>query len=489
MENATEHGPSTSSSMPQLSPLESAIARHASEGDIDAVDRLVAESDHPSESIRDLHIKAHLRAIPARTFPTTALSILHDYESRGLPAPQRSYTRLITTLLSLRSSVAEAQAWDLFAHMRYVAHPVPDAYLYTLMIAACASRAIAPQPARALDLFKEMTVDKGIPPTADTYTAAIYACACSGDKLYVGEAFRLAKEMLDGHRDAYGNTAFTPDRKTFCALLEGAKRMGDLAKVRWILAEIVAESLRTRHSRDAIVVDEQIMTHVFHAYAAYKPPFNRAATVLVDENAPPTSHGAQPTSTASQDPAPEVASQQGGPSDGSQLPFVPEVPQFTTLLPQSHPEVLAETRVLFARILNDISPSGHRGGLDDPSGGNESMPHAFQQVRLTPRLLNAYLSVHYAHGLFDESAQLYQTLFEDLGVEKNAWSYVEALEYSGRSKRDARMRALAFARQVWEEWSPVEEAWRRGKQAENAAGITARLVERAYAAMIRILSL
>ena len=479
--------------MPQLSPLESAIARHASEGDIDAVDRLVAESDHPSESIRDLHIKAHLRAIPARTFPTTALSILHDYESRGLPAPQRSYTRLITTLLSLRSSVAEAQAWDLFAHMRYIAHPVPDAYLYTLMIAACASRAIAPQPARALDLFKEMTVDKGIPPTADTYTAAIYACACSGDKLYVGEAFRLAKEMLDGHRDAYGNTAFTPDRKTFCALLEGAKRMGDLAKVRWILAEIVAESLRTRHSRDAIVVDEQIMTHVFHAYAAYKPPFNRAATVLVDENAPPTSHGAQPTSTASQDPATEVAdasvSQQGGPSDRSQLPFVPEVPQFTALLPQSHPEVLAETRVLFARILNDISPSVHRGGLDDPSGGNESMPHAFQQVRLTPRLLNAYLSVHYAHGLFDESAQLYQTLFEDLGVEKNAWSYVEALEYSGRSKRDARMRALAFARQVWEEWSPVEEAWRRGKQAENAAGITARLVERAYAAMIRILSL
>ena len=81
--------------MPQLSPLESAIARHASEGDIDAVDRLVAESDLPPESIRDLHIKAHLRAIPARTFPTTALSILHDtrqvHAHLGPALPQRSH--------------------------------------------------------------------------------------------------------------------------------------------------------------------------------------------------------------------------------------------------------------------------------------------------------------------------------------------------------------------------------------------------------------
>ena len=49
-----------------------------------------------------------------------------------------------------------------------------------------------------------MTVDRGIPPTMDAYNAAIFACACSGNKLYVGEAFRLAKEMIDGNGDAYG---------------------------------------------------------------------------------------------------------------------------------------------------------------------------------------------------------------------------------------------------------------------------------------------
>ena len=116
--------------------------------------------------------------------------------------------------------------------MRYVAHPFPDTYLYTAMIAACASRVIAPQPARALDLFTKMTVDKCIALTTAAYTAAIYACSCLCEKLYVGEAFRLAREMLDGHRDAYGQPAPVLDRRTFCALLEGAKHVGDLAKVR-----------------------------------------------------------------------------------------------------------------------------------------------------------------------------------------------------------------------------------------------------------------
>ena len=116
------------------------------------------------------------------------------------------------------------------------------------------------------------------------------------------------------------------------------------------------------------------------------------------------------------------------------------------------------------------------------------MPHAFQHVRLTPRLLNAYLSVHYAHALFDDCAQLYGTLFAELGVQKNAWTFVEALERAGRAKRDDRKLALKFAREAWAEWQPVEEAWWR-KEGRNDARIDARLVERAYVAMIRVLSL
>ncbi|TBU57213.1 hypothetical protein BD310DRAFT_822029 [Dichomitus squalens] len=506
------------SNVPDIA-LETVMSVYASAGDVPSAERFLATFAGPSPppALRDLHIKAHLRALAPRTFPTQALSLIHDYESCNLPAPQRTYTRLISSLLSLRSSVGEAQAWDLFAHMRYVAHPTPDAFLYTLMISACASRVIAPQPARALDLFTEMTVDKRIPPTAAAYTAAIYACARSGEKLYVGEAFRLAKEMLDGHRDAYGNPAFRPDRKTFCALLEGAKRTGDLAKVRWILAEIVAECLR-EGGRGGVAVDEEILTHVFHAYAAYRPPFKRSAVVLVERNgdkpteavdggatvsleaearsaeaAPTESEGApapqegEATSTATAN----VSSQEGEAApEHPQSPVETETTHFSTLLPQSHAEVLGEAQALFARVLRYVV-TPFRQASDDAehtSEAEDAIAHAFQHVRPTPRLLNAYLSVHYAHALFDAGPHLYRTVFSELGVQRNAWTYIEALERAGRARREERKPALQFAREAWAGWAPVEEAWWR-REGANEARVDARLVERAYVAMIRVLSL
>jgi len=91
-----------------------------------------------------------------------------------------TYSRLITALFHTPSSLAHAQAWDLFSHMRYVAHPHPDSLLFTQMIQACAIPNPA-EPERALDLFTEMTVDREIPPTVGAYTAAILACARSGE--------------------------------------------------------------------------------------------------------------------------------------------------------------------------------------------------------------------------------------------------------------------------------------------------------------------
>ncbi|KAI0354292.1 hypothetical protein OH77DRAFT_1405482 [Trametes cingulata] len=474
---------------------------YAERGDIANTERFLASyiGQSPSERQRHLHVKAHLKSITPRTFPTAALEVLHRYEERGLAAPQKTYTRVIHTLLSIRSAMAEAQAWDLFAHMRYVAHPTPDAFLYTAMIAACASRVLEPQPARALDLWTEMTVDKGIPPTADAYTAVIHACARSGEKPYVNEAFRLAKEMLDGHRDAYGNPAFRPDRKAFAALLEGAKRVGDLAKVRWILAEIVSESVQAaRGDVDPVFVDEGIMVHVFHAYAAYKPPFKRSATVLIDKSAEPsvnTSSEGQPASASSKDSSPDGGSPSvtehralAEHSSQAQVPLAPRRTQFTRLLPQSNAEVLGETRSLFHRILRDVAPSALAAETAEQEGFVASMPPAFEHVRLTSRLLNAYISVHYMHGIFDDAIALYRTLFSKLDVQKDAWSYVEALERSARARRGPeRKLALQFAREVWQEWQPVEDAWRR--RLPLPRGVDARMVERAYSAMIRILSL
>ena len=75
----------------------------------------------------------------------------------------------------------------------------------------------------------EMTVDRGILPTTDAYNAAIFACACSCNRLCVGKASCLAKEMTAGSHNTYGKPAFAPNRRMFCALPESVKQIEDLA--------------------------------------------------------------------------------------------------------------------------------------------------------------------------------------------------------------------------------------------------------------------
>src|SRR6266403_1760761 len=419
---------------------------------------------------RHLHIKAHENSVPPGTIPDSALLLLHSYETAGRPPPMTTYSRLIAALFRTPSSLAHAQAWDLFSHMRYVAHPHPDALLYTQMIQACALPTSI-EPERALDLFAEMTVDRQIPPTAGAYTAAILVCARSGSKVYVNEAFRLAKEMLDTHRDARGRSAFRPDSHTFGALLEGAKRIGDLGRVRWILAEMVEMTQQDPDNKD-IVVDERIMTHVFHAYAAYKPPFKRSMAPLttqtegdVDTSTPvrPT----EPIDTAPDDIKLSVP-----------IETSPE-PSFTHLPPQSRSEVIGETRALFSRI-------SHRP-LPDPTcspSGPGSLP-ALPDVHVTPRLLTAYLSVFYAHAPLETAHEVFRTVFAEHGLAKDAPALVEALERCANARRGSeRAYVRSFAGDAWQEWTALENARTMTRVRNNA-----RHKQRAYAAQIRLLAL
>ena len=424
----------------------------------------------PTERQRDLHIKTHVEATPETAFPTDALRLLHDYEGRALAPPQKTYSRLITHLLSAHSSVAHAHAWDLFTHMRYVAHPKPDALMYTTMIRACASPSISSrgEPERALDLFTEMTIDSELPPTAGAYIATILACARSGREKYVHEAFRLAKEMMDAHRDAYGRSQFEPDHRFFCALLEGAKRIGDLARVRWILAEMVKESLEQGQAADEVRVDprkaihEEAMLHVLHAYAAYRTPFHRSLAPKVPES----SQGVPTSEAESAKPADELAEEA--------VDIVAEPDHaFSRLPPQSHAEVVHEAKALFTRLLEDHRSRAANG--------------IFAHVELTPRLLNAYLSVYYAHAPFETWRELFKTLHSEAGVPRNARSYVEALERCAIAKKSERAVALQLAQEVFPQWQALEASWRAGGLQDVVTH--ARLIERASAAMIRVYSL
>ncbi|KAL1745339.1 hypothetical protein HDZ31DRAFT_63265 [Schizophyllum fasciatum] len=438
------------------------LAMYSDAGDVAAVEAYLVNNltAAPSEEQRHLHVSAHIYATPPEAVPSTAISLLHSYESQGLPAPMKTYTHAITALFEHPTSAARAQAWDLFSHMRYVAHPNPDAVLYTLMIRACASPLIssrASEPERALDLWHEMTVDHGLRPTAGAYAAVILACARAGTRAFVAEAFRLAREMLDSHRDAYGRAAYAPDTRLFCALLEGAKRVGDLARVRWLLAEMARP--RPAGERADAVVDGEVMRHVFHAYAAYEPPFRRGDALLVK---PP---GADEKATAVQE-VKAAADDAKGAAAG---------------VPQSRSEVVREAAHLFGRILRD---TGNLPPEHDPL--STPPPAKFERVEITSRLLNAYLAVFYRHSTLPTARDLFRQLYEEdefgLGVAPNASTYVDALERCAQARKGPeRQLALQFARELWADWTAFET--------DGTTLIKARLTERAHVAYIRILAL
>ena len=357
--------------------------------------------------------------------------------------------------------------------MRYVAHPKPDVLLYTLMIRACASPVSTrypSEPEKALDLWTEMTQDQKIIPTVGSYNAVILACAKSGTKIFVNEALRLARQMLDSHRDAHGFPAFRPDTKTFIALLEGAKRIGDLGRARWILAEMVrGQGVNTKEeeadTEKNIEINGDVMMHMFHAYAAYTPPFQRAATTLLEEQSTPEQQQQQ----VSQPPSAAIE------ADGR--------PSFAHIPPQSRQEVIREAKVLFERIVED------RNSANPTATASPSLPFSdrkFKNVKITTRLISSYLSVFYKHALLKTSQEMFWKVFEEHGVSRSLRVYVEALERCGNARRKIeREIAAKFANELWIKWCEEEQALKTHDKTSDVS----RLIERAHVAMVRVLAM
>ncbi|KAF8548422.1 hypothetical protein OG21DRAFT_1423101, partial [Imleria badia] len=430
-------------------------------------------------------------------FPTSALGVLHHYEAGGHFAPLKSYTRVISALFNVQTcpssdarlgrTAAQAQAWDLFAHMRYVAHPVPDAHLYALMIRACGlfSR---PEPERAWDLWTEMQTN-GVTPTKGAYEAVIRVCGRAGPE-WLGEGLRVAREMS-------GQYLITgvDGRHLWCALLEGCKRAGDLKKARWIFAEVVRGSGDGANSKDAMV-DAELMTHMFHTYASYKPPFRRGTTRLIDRstvsNEELSTDESQAEETSSRtEPLPHVSTDQtrgGGIFPDLPVDNVENMASFSRLPPQTPSDVITETRALFNSILQDISLSPDEARHPAPGG----LPVGrLAHVELTPVLLNAYLSVFYRHGSIETSLEAFESLFGDsaygLALLPDEFSYVNALERCAIARADDRHIAVRWANDVWRRWEATEATGLRG--GKGNVGPFARLVEKAHAAMRRVLTL
>ena len=124
-------------------------------------------------------------------------SALHKYEAVGHVVPTRSYTRgsFPHSPRSARTSpnphlgayATYAQTWDLFSHMRYVAHPMLDAHLSLSWVARVYRPLYMCRPERELDLWAEMQKNWIEPSTRAVYEVIILVFG-SGTK--VGGAVR-----------------------------------------------------------------------------------------------------------------------------------------------------------------------------------------------------------------------------------------------------------------------------------------------------------
>ena len=460
-------------------------------------------------------MEAHL----ARGDKSAALQTLHHFEEQLNTLPQRSYTRVISSYIagttrrtsSLTPQADKAIAWDLLAHMRLVAHPVPSRSTYNAILLSCADPQ-DPQPERALDMLVEMEQDSQITPDGETFDAAILACSRVKD--FYLEGFKLLKRMLGMHQSAlsakrfmtsqdgtssddYGATGYEPTLATFNALLEGCKRRGDLSRTRWLLGEV----LRLIQGGAGRGVDEEMIVNVLQCYAAFEPVIKREAVKVSSTMSPGNTaedqvkdadaRQAQSAFEAAAGPdTADIASIENTTSDSRPLTlFDIASPDFKPPSgPQTSLEALQEAERLFQVVLH--------------SQGDQASP--FGLLKASARIVNAYLSVKFSHDNLPDAIETWQRIWEEpilkeAGVAKNGWSYISLFERCASAKQgDERSTVAGILTAAWQEylnWNSVIERQLRALPPQHVWATRMRLgggprqVEKAWIHCIRTLAL
>jgi hypothetical protein len=199
-----------------------------------------------------------------------------------------------------------------------------------------------------------------------------------------------------------------------------------------------------------------------------------ASAALLDQGEPLAS------ATEGSSDLPSVSADVSSDSDSdTDLSHTDTMPSFSHLPPQSPGEVITEARALFNRILQDTNPTSHSTS-DMPLG-----PLAGKfNVTLTPRLLNAYMSVYYSHASIESARDVFKMLFScDAGFMADSRTYVDALERCALSRPRERDIAGKWVDELWMRWEDLERKWVNGA---TGTTVTARLVERAHTAVRRV---
>lgn len=389
--------------------------------------------------------------------PELALQHLRSMEASGHTPLLATYTAVTKRLLSPASPPhLVREGWDLYGHTRLVAYPVPDVSLYSTMIQACAHGA-HPSPERAVDLFIEMTDDNKLPPSELAYNGVIRACAREGSREYYYEALRYMRRMLDEN--------VAPSRHTFHALLEGARRHGDLARARWMLVKMIAVGAES-------TPNETTLALLLQTYAAFKPsspqtqkagsPANEvkevpegASSAVAAKEPAQTEADTRPrparTLEAKDDPAQLSDRTTGAPTGALRIiELLGEASLFYPgPLPQTSAKVLTEARNLMLQVVDDAALGSQSPSptLSTMSAASTSM---FPSVEPSTFLLNSYLAVLNSHAPFAAALDYFHHAFTATDVPKNRYSYELIMRRCELARN--KEAAVEAAKKVWEEW-------------------------------------
>lgn len=485
--------------VPTTDDLNEVIEEYAKKGQTAEVARLIqdfeagelARSEHQLTAVglpltdfhRDMVIKS---AMGPEGNTENALALLTQAEEMAQPFPQSSYNIVLERLVDGTSTElpdprTRAQALDLFANMRFAAHPTPTRELYTTMIRLCGAPQ-DPQPERARDLWLEMIEEHEMQPTANEYNAIIRALGST--KADYLEAYDLLRQMLSMHEEATsvpfeGNanklSPWVPTLETFSALLEGTKRAGDLDRARWVLNEMVDLARAGSFSGHPGLQgpDEEMMSHIFQTYAAWRPRVKRGDVKpkAVSEAEPEATDAAKSSDVVE-------AEEQDAESPGG---------------PSSRADALREATALFEAILAASTPS--------------AAANPFRGVKVTTRLVNSYLSVHLNHSSLETARQVFkdtwvacETTAPTPGqtVLPNGFTYLGVLERCARGMRKAdRALAQEWGREAWaawRKWSDLADAALPAANPQNRRkrfllGLGERQIEKVWVAVIRLLAI
>lgn len=302
--------------------------------------------------------------------------------------------------------------------MRLVSYPTPDRLMYNTMIYACASGP-SPSPERAQDLFQELlslsTTDPDYSPDADTYTAFIRSCTRTrrrGESYYT-QGLEYLKRMID--------EGLTPSRETLHSIMEGSKRIGDLARARWIFLKLEKE------------VNEYSVSLLWQTYATYKAPSGKGKKALKVQEG-------------------ESSSAKGHQDVKKDLSEVEEAEEreltWPGPMPQSSKEIVLQIRRLTDKLIAQWKGEAAENDL-------------FANVKSSTYLLNSYLIALNAHAPFSDNISTYQTIFKDTAVPKDGHSYKIMMQACERPSNKSA--GLTAAQTIFAEW----QAWRKEEDSDT----------------------